>query len=332
MTDGLSSIPSSPSLFRTRAWVQSWMEIWGNHPRIKLIDIGGRGDPLEMLYLIDHKLKGIIPVTSLVLAGYGFADFDPPRAEYNNLDSLIRCSGSLALLMGDLEKLSWDQWAITDICETRGAPILRSDIEKWGKLHCTISRKDTAYRIEPIALDQYKKQLSSPIRAKYFNRRSKLAVHGHVEIIDFTDPFDFFKHLNAFHLGRWGRDCYSPASIDFFSLFTAELLREGGIPVMQGIKVNNEVVSVLFDVIWNGMRYNLQSGYAEGRFQSLSLGSIHLGLAIEQALLQGIGYDFLAGTGKHNNYKEKISTVSEPMRTFCLSRGWLKYLYRIYGK
>lgn len=78
MTGTGDSLGKMDSFFRTRAWVQSWLDIWGKNPQLTLIDVGGRSDPLEMLYLINHKIKGIIPAKSLAVAGYGFADFCPP--------------------------------------------------------------------------------------------------------------------------------------------------------------------------------------------------------------------------------------------------------------
>jgi len=326
-----TDLPASNSLFRTRAWVESWVEVWGSSPRIKLIDLGGRGDALEMMYLINHRLKGIIPVTSLVSAGYGHADFDTPRGEYNNLDSFIQLYGGIEILVKELSRLRWNQWVLTDFCG--GLDLEQAlTVSACQGLQRVANKSEAAYRINSPDVGSYKKQLSQSVRAKYFNRRAKLAELGKLELNEITSSSDCFNILNQFHQLRWGRPCYSTQSMEFFSLFNDRIRLEGGAPVMQLMQIDGETVSVLFDIVWRGVRYNLQSGYAEGRYGQLALGSLHLGFAIQQALESGRSYDLLAGTGKNSNYKEKIATESISLSTYCLAQGWLKGLYKIYGK
>lgn len=317
------------SFFRTRAWVQSWLDTWGKDPRIELIDIGGRDDPLEKMYLINHKIKGILPVRSLVLAGCGFADFYPPRAEYNNIDLLIQLAGGVKPLMRDLCKLQWNQLGLSDFCEHDSTQIIDQISQP---LYIVRTNCDLAYRIEPTDIESYKAQLSASTRAKYFNRRQKLSNYGSLEFYDFDKPGEFFSILNEFHIQRWGRPCYSRQTENFLRLFIDRFREEGGQILMQAMQINGEIVSVLFDLVWENFRYNLQSGYDEGRFGQLALGSLHLGFAIETALKNNQGYDFLAGNGKQTNYKQKIATKTVPMDSFCLARGWLKHLYKLYGK
>lgn len=316
------------SLFRSNAWVSAWLETWGRDPRIQVIDVGGRGAPLEMMYLLKHRIKNVVPVKSLLVAGCGFANFDPPRAEYNNLDSLIACAGGLAPLINELKKLSWNQWCVTDFCVSDISELLVAS----ASLYPVKLWSDVAYRINTMDLREYKQRLSASTRSKYFNKRSKLSEYGVVEISNAESPQLFFYWLNQFHSMRWGRPCYSPISMDFFNRFIERIKLEGGTPILQMLSIDGEIVSVLFDVIFQGVRYNLQSGYNEKRFGHLALGSLHFGYAIEDALNKGNSYDFLAGMGKNANYKEKIATAAQSMDTYCFSQGWLKQLYRIYKK
>src|SRR5690606_40795126 len=71
--------------------------------------------------------------------------------------------------------------------------------------------------------------------------------------------------------------------------------------IMQAIVVNDEIVSVLFDICWNQTRYNFQSGYAESRFPKISLGAVHFGYAIQAALEEGLNYDFMARSEEHTS-------------------------------
>ena len=285
-----------------------------------------------MMYLIKHQLKGVLPIRSLVTAGYGYANFNPPRGEYNNLDSFIQLFGGISTLAKEISRFSWNQWVLTDFCAGSDVEQVLVDLSGAQNSQVVVSKSETAYRIRATDFEAYKKQLSSSVRAKYFNRRTKLVEQGKLELNEITSSADCFGILNQFHQQRWGRPCYSPQSMDFFSLFVDRIRFEGGIPVMQFMQVDGEIVSVLFDIVWQGVRYNLQSGYAEGRYGQLALGSLHLGFAIQHALENGHSYDLLAGTGKHSNYKEKIATESTSLNTYCLAQGWLKGLYKIYGK
>ncbi len=191
---------------------------------------------------------------------------------------------------------------------------------------------EISYRIQSDEFSRYKAQLSSSARTKYFNRKSKLSEYGRIELIELTSTQDFFQVLNEFHRLRWGRPCYSPQSMDFLALFVERIRGEGGQPILQLLQVAGETVSVLFDVVWDGVRYNFQSGYFEKKFPQIALGSLHFGIAIEQALAAGLAYDLLAGTGKNVNYKQKIATDEITMISTVLARGWLKRLYWAYGK
>jgi CelD/BcsL family acetyltransferase involved in cellulose biosynthesis len=267
-----------------------------------------------------------------VIAGNGFADFDPPRAEYNDLESLIRLTGGMEALIMELAKHSWNQFVLTDFGNDYGVEVILNNVTNSRDFHIAKFRSEMAYRISPINFDVYKKQLGSSTRAKYFNRRDRLANYGTLELTELNSSQEFFEVLNHFHQLRWGRPCYSSQSMVFFSLFGERIRHEGGDLIMQALRVNGEIISVLFDIVWRGIRYNLQSGYIEGRYGQLALGSLHLGFAIEQALSTGQGYDFLAGIGRHSNYKEKISTEIIAMDTYCVAQGWLKHLYRIHGR
>lgn len=323
---------SKYNVFRSNAWVSSWVEVWGANPRIKLIDLGGNARPLELAYSFRHKLKGVIPIKSLVIAGYGYADFNPPRAEYNSFDAFIDAMGSIESCAKAFKRLAWNQFVLTDFTTSE---ITEEFISRFSAaLSCRVvtTKSDAAYRVNASDFSSYKRQLSASTRAKYFNRRAKLAEYGQLDFVDTADIECFFETLNQFHMLRWARPCYSLDSMHFFKLFIARLQQDGGKVFLQFMRIDGEVVSALFDIEWNGVRYNLQSGYFEQRFSQVALGSIHLGFAIEYAIKNGLVYDLLAGEGKRSDYKAKIATERVQMITQVFARGWLQKLYSIYGK
>lgn len=73
---------------------------------------------------------------------------------------------------------------------------------------------------------------------------------------------------------------------------------------------DDRVVSVLYNVWYRGVIYNIQAGFVEDFHKKLSLGSLHLGYAIENAFQAKDTHrlDLLAGQGKKEDYKARFST------------------------
>jgi len=324
-----SSINTSAwrGFFRTEAWVSAWLDTWGQHPGITLIDPVGRKHPLDLLYISRSRLKGIIPIRTLALAGVAAPGFLTPRAEYNHLDRFTRIESGFTSV---LSAYSWHQCLFADVTDT-DERLVRAWADQLG-LSAERVKTDQAYFIEPTCFDDYLAQLSASTRLRYFNRRDRLAKEG---LISFTNyPISqssfFFDELDALHLARWQVPCYSKMTRLFLTNFMTRLVQSGGEAIMQTMHVNHERVSAVFDIVWKGIRYNLQSGFIEDRFPRIALGSLHLGYSIESALKSDYGYDFMAGTGKHSNYKESISTHQLPLHTVLIQKKWLATLKRLY--
>lgn len=322
------------NLFRSFPWVDAWVETWGADKRITLIDLGGRKNPLEMVYTIRHCLKKIVPTRMLSLAGNGVAGLSTPRAEYNNLESLITAAGGIDILGKELYKIAWGQFILSDIKISSSADADIHQLVELTKSYLCLQKSEMAYSVIPSDLKQYLQSLGANTRATYFNRRSRLAEHGEIEFVNYAadKAEDFFKTLNAFHIPRWGRPCYSSESINFMCGLSERLQLNDGVPILQVMYINGEAVSCIYDIEWNGVRYNLQSGYLENKFPKIALGSIHFGYAIQAAMEKGLIYDFMAGVGKKSNYKEKVANHKETLNTYIIPRGMIKTLYKLYGK
>ena len=320
--------------FRSYPWVDAWVDTWGRDKRINLIDLGGAKNPLHMVYTTKHTVKNIIPLKTLVLAGNGFGKLSTPRAEYNNLDSLIVSAGGLNALARQLSGIGFNQIALTDICAHSNTTEEIVELGRQGNYYPRVFKTEPAYSIVAKNLPDFLSSLGSSTRSTYFNRRNRLAEHGQITFIDYgyAEARLFFNMLNEFHVPRWGTPCYSTESLRFLSALVERVHFGGGIPVLQVMLVNEEVVSVLFDIEWNGVRYNLQSGYKENRFSKIALGSIHFGYAIEAAIKKGLVYDFMAGVGKSSNYKQHIANNITSLHSYMLARGAVKWLYQLSGR
>lgn len=319
------------SLFRTRSWVQSWIDVWGRDASLTLVDLGGSGHPLEHVYLTRTRLKGLIPARTLCLAGTGFGPVSTPRSEYNTMDALVESAGGPLPLLSELKRLNWSQWCMPDLvegsdCERQLATISRS-------AHWPIHRESTelAYAATACHFPDYKSSLSGNTRRVYFNQRGKLSGYGGTEREDWApDRLDpFIDLLNDFHRSRWGTPCFSDPSRRFFHRLFERLPDEGGIPRLEVMRLDGKPVSVLMDIDWRGTRHNIQSGFSESAVPGVSLGALHMGYAIEAALSQGHCYDFLAGRGKSRNYKASVANRTTRLKTLILQKPGIALLRQV---
>jgi hypothetical protein len=321
------------SVFRTEAWVQAWIDTWGNDPRIQLIDLGGKKNPLEHVYITQNRLKKIIPVKTLCLAGIGCASVSSPRAEYNDFSALLSLTGGVKEFHAAISGLAWQQFYVPDILQHSKAEQNIHGLAQQPTLMLHKQNLEPAYAVQAQGFDDYLAQLGSNTRLSYFNRRKNLAQQGgiHFEYYDIENIDQAFFLLNHFHCQRWGRPCYSQDSQKFMKIFCERLTAQGGSFILQSMHVNGEAVSILFDVIWQSTRYNFQSGYAENKYPKIALGAVHMGYAIEQAIANQQIYDFMAGTGKNSDYKKRIATRTQVIACHTIERSYLKALRRAQG-
>jgi hypothetical protein len=316
------------SVFRTEAWVQAWIDTWGKDSRIQLIDLGGRANPLEYVYITQHWLKKIIPVKTLCLAGTGCASVSTPRAEYNDFSALINLAGSVKEFYSAINGLAWQQFYLPDILLHSEAEQNIHGLVQQSALMLHKQNTEPAYAVQAQSFDDYLAQLGSNTRLAYFNRRKNLAQQGevHFQSYDIETADQAFALLNHFHCQRWGRPCYSLDSQQFMKFFCERLVAQGGNFMLQSMHVNGEAVSIIFDVTWQSTRYNFQSGYEENKYPKIALGALHMGYGIEQAIANQQVYDFMAGTGKNSDYKKRIATRTQFIASHAIERSYLKAL------
>lgn len=321
--------PSALTPFQSEAWAQAWLDTWGNDPRIRLIDLGGRKHPLEQVYITTVYLKKILPIGALCLPGNGAGALSTPRAEYNNIDTLIRMAGDVGTLAKTLRPLKWQQMRITDVEQVKAHQDI-NELASGMSTRVYLYSQEDSYSIKPVPFQHWVDHLGANTRLAYYNRRQRLAQYGEIGFVDYTwQEFPiFFELLNSFHLARWGCPCYSSDSQRFLQNFCERLIAEGGNPILQAMTVNGKIVSVVFDIVWRSRRYNLQSGYYENHFPKIALGALHFGYAIEASLEQGCAYDFMAGLGKNSNYKERIANHKSKMTSFFLEKNKVSWLRR----
>lgn len=314
-------------LFQSEAWLSAWRDTYG----ALLGDNTYRFNPLVNnaagVYISQHKLRHWLSFRRLQLIGTASQVADSPRAEYNDIHLYVEQMGGISTFSDWIKTKSWQQLYFPDVtvASIAGIKQLAQHLDGYLKRH----QQEYAFSIFTEDFDQYLAGLSSSIRRRYFNQRKQLLVYGDVERLDLNSWDEFVAKLNGFHQSRFGRDCYSPKSIQFIKLLLQKLAKENGYGRFNQLSVNGQPVSVVFDIFYQQRWYNLQSGFADHGLGSLALGSLHLGYLIEDAIHQHIEYDLLAGTGKLDNYKVAIATHRKPISTWSISKGWLKELYRL---
>ncbi|WP_323750792.1 GNAT family N-acetyltransferase [Marinobacter sp.] len=317
------------SLFQSNAWQKTWWEIWGSTPGFKLVMLGGRGR--SGLYLDQYRWRSVVPIRCLQLVGTNYRRISTPRTEYNDLTSFH--DGLDA--KGELSGLSWSEAVFRDLIDsTPHVNRLRQLCRERGWLFRTV-HQDTAYHIATdITFDDYLSSLGPNTRLRLFNRRKVLDGCGHITLENFwpNKVEHFFHRLNELHRSRWGVPCFGSSSLDFHLRFLSRIVDEGGRPELSVLCCDNEDVSLLYNVVYEGRVYNIQAGYIEGFHRKLALGTLHLGYCIETACsaTDVDSFDLLAGEGKNENYKRRLANREVPMVSVMVVRGrLLKLLYRL---
>jgi CelD/BcsL family acetyltransferase involved in cellulose biosynthesis len=180
--------------------------------------------------------------------------------------------------------------------------------------------------------EAYLKDLGQSTRRSVWNLRRRLAQeHGAVRL-EFLAPEEIdsgFQDLNRLHQLRWHRPAFADERLEFHKSFAARLAARGELAFTR-LRVQGNVVSVLYDIRKGRRQYNMKMGFDPAFSTRVSLGLIHFGYAMEAAAERGIRlYDFLAGAGQTYDFKRNLGQVRRDLTCAQLLRGWcLPRLYR----
>ncbi len=318
-----------PGIFATHEWVDAWQNAWSDSAAITVLKPHlDRENCRDGFYLYTQKKASVITLATLFSAGISTPASPSLRSEYFNLDK----TATTQLLRSALE-YKWDQFFIPD---------LLLDSEEYselckavGAVNLTLSVRDHsvsyAVQLKQNTFANYLKGLGSNTRLKLFNKRKKLYQLGEVRVENLWPNIDgFIEILNQFHQRRWGGPCYSGRNRAQITGFLTQIAGAGGKPDLSVIYCNNQVVSAALDVEFCGRIYNIQSGYQEKFQDGISLGTLHFGFQLEKAFESGAEfYDFMAGNGKHSDYKKSLATHSATLVSVMLVRS--KLLRVLYG-
>lgn len=337
-TDCLSRSDANP-LFSSWPWLYSWWENWSRRLNLSLLLIGAFDQ--------DNRLMGIGPffrhrfpmpvggsVNRLHVLGNAWRIGPTVRSEYTSIIADRSCQAEvLSALLNHLKKERWAELIISDI-EAGYLNCLNSQVRVDLPQVSLLERGvDQGVCIETVGDWQgWLQSLGASTRLKLFNRRAFLEAKGKLRSTCFdgvTGVLAFFDLLNKYHLERWGAPAFDQSAIEFHLSFRRRLSADQKV-FFRALTFDDEVISVLYDVRADGRIYNLQSGYRQDFDRKVSLGTLHLGYAIEQAFAdpEVEMYDLLAGAGKNTFYKEHFHGASVEFRTVHFVRNpFLRTMY-----
>lgn len=320
-----------PGLFRTSAWLSAWLKAWGTHPQMKFL-VAENKCPLDfgLCRFVDYKYR-IIPLRTLIPVGASTSVLPSIRGEYFCFEN----PQHLTALLAESLHYQWDQFYIPDVMQKSEEFGI---IQKFCAEHnfsLLIRGRAVSYGIDlrENTFQNYLKNLGSNTRLKLFNRRAKLTEKGLLKITNiWPDTDTFIALIDQFHLARWNQPCFSPCNATLIVTALKNLTEAGYAVDLSVMSLDGRPLSVMLDINVKGRIYNLQCGYIENFMSGVSLGTLHFGYQIESAFNAPSAdyYDFMAGEGKHSNYKAAIANAQlDFVSVFIVKPPLLKLAYRI---
>ena len=309
-------------LFLSWEWQTAWWEHYGSRlPEAQLQTLALRGAAGELaaiapLYTHRARRLPLLKLRSLQFVGAAWRNDHVMLSEY--LEPLCADGKLASALLARVDDLDWDEFVAA--LTPRDGPFADT-LRTWAAANRWYLREHDACESYHANLDAgfdaYTRALTAGARRRLLNNRGRLQEHGEVTLrrLDAADIMSGLDTLNELHARRWRQPAYDAGRLAFLRALHS-MLPAGASPIVSFMQVNGNVVSALYDIRIGARQYNLQMGFDPAFDRSVSLGLLHLGHAMEDAASAGVTcYDFLGGTGKHTNYKARISTGTRWLAT-----------------
>lgn len=313
--ENLLSQSQANKLFLSWQWQYSWWSTWGDELGLKLLILqaydGSELVGLAPLYLEDINIKGIYTLKRMQFIGNAWGKVATVRTEY--LEFIASASRDEAVCEAFIQYISelkeWDEFVLCDVPKVSSTLKFIKQLKK--KYRCYLPEPITEFGVKIDTSGDFKEYLSligRNIRLKLYNRRKYLQGLKDVEIKVACDHEvdEYLSILNDFHTQRWGKPCFREPALDFHSALIKSLNKRQAYE-LSCIYIDSKPVSLLYDLSAGDVSYNIQAGYIENYDKKLSLGTMHLGYAIEQAFNDKAitAFDMLIGAGKNEFYKNR---------------------------
>lgn len=334
------SLSDADPLFMSWPWLYSWWETWSQVLGLDLLLLGAFDDEGRLIGLGPFYTRYLetpvgLRVKRLYVLGNAWRIEPTVRSEYSSLIALSDDSQRIQSALFDyLSNEPWDELVVCDITSTELDYWKQVSGRTGANLQYVVRSTDQGVRVNTAEdFDLWQSRLGRNTRLKAFNRRRYLRELGavHIEEARSNEDFDaFFSVLNQFHERRWGKHAFDDRALHFHRRFITRL-SDNMRTRCTLLYHDSQCISVLYDVEAGQGRYNLQSGYLEDFDAKLSLGTLHLGYAIENCFSSDgcKYYDLLAGSGKSTHYKSHFRGEPVHFSTVQLVRhSVMQLIYR----
>lgn len=336
----LLHVSNADPLFMSWPWLYSWWETWGKCLGLELVLLGvylrGGKQLIGIAPLYRHRFRIAIGlnVTRLHFLGNAWRVSPTVRTEYVSLIAEPQREKEVSEAVANyLSGAEWDELMIPDSQQADGGVFGKALAERCNAIPLLRSESQ-GIRVDTSGVFRtWAESLGSNTRLKAFNRRAVFEeLGGHWLPVNESSAsrLEFMESLNYFHQIRWGKPCFDEKALGFHLKLLSRLSSDQK-PALSALIVGGKVVSVLYDIKAGEGVYNLQAGYDESFHRKLSLGTLHLGYAIEEAFRQpsSHSYDLLAGSGKKTFYKARFNGQQVAFPTLDFVRSpLLRVAYR----
>jgi CelD/BcsL family acetyltransferase involved in cellulose biosynthesis len=339
--DHLVASSDADPLFMSWDWQWLW---WKHHA-------GSLDAALQLIAVYaDHRLVGLAPfyshqvtvrrmlrVRRLELIGCAWRDARATFSDYLDIIAARDWRDSVRLTIAEWlgAQPFWDELAF---CCTRRNGVAAALVEENLERSLYVREVDplSGWCVQlPSSFERYLEQLSSDVRRKLFYQRRKL-VDPEVQCANKADVEEFLHELMRYSAERWsgGKKC-KPHLVDpesrRFLLDVALCMARAGQLRLSRLRSDGRTLSVMYNARLGGTTYFLQSGFDPGA-RGISPGYLHFGYAIEAACRENADrFDFLAGPGRHRDYKRDFRAEPVALVTYhVVRRGGLASLYAAY--
>ena len=331
--------------FMSWQWMSQWWINWGGRSSDELymlaIYIDDELVGIAPLYIHQASyLKGLVPVKRLQLIGSRYTGSSGIRSEY--LGTIVKkgleISVNETISRAIASNKNWDEIVFSDLVKGSYFYDTINDLAANSRLRKRKLGSDDCYTINTEgSLEEYLATLGKNTRLKLYNRRKALSEHGEVSLkyVDLRESDDIFRCINEFHLERYRKPAFSEINIAVLRKVIDSMPESASFKCSSLMTVDKKPVSAIVNAFLNGKIYNIQLGFLEGLDKRISLGTLHLGYAIEMAFESPeiVSFDLLAGEGKRSNYKARLASYHATLESIqILRKPIIRLMYLVNDK
>jgi len=342
--DDLRRRAGGDPLFMGWLWQSLWWKHFGhdNNLRLHIIEVRNKKKELVALAPFCQFNLDVHGVSTLRLEALGNLWQGPEtmRSEYIepliDPDWLEPASTAIADSLFQLDQI--DDVIMSDCpVSSRASSLIMSKLRgQWLVRQLIRPEEDEArYALLPSDMNTFLSNLGPNTRRRLYGRRKLLQTIGHVRtrMASLSDFEFFFEILNRYHVDRWGRPVFEDCRLAFHVELAEQLLKSGNLRLSR-LTVGNQDISILYNIVACEREYNLQMGFDQNFLKGkLSPGILHLGFAIEAAILENRReFDLLAGFGKKEQYKNRLTDQGTQLCTWqAIQPKWRQLIYALRG-